>query len=395
LTFPISKIRELEEGALMPVTDSLDLNGKKIHYWYKDHRLNLDGKEYTFDYFMQFDALDVVDGGDHGQRKFRMLMRLIYRNKSDTNVPVLMHTIKVGHIDCAKDTQKILERTIAQPINKGLRKVFGIVLVISRSTHSIAFINENPVTNGNFDEHHISLPIYVFITGDLAFMSTLLGKENMSTAWCPWCMLSKVQWGQRNHEPGELWTIDRIVAIRDRVEQQQLLEIPEHIKGCTKKPLFDSIPIEKYVVPVLHILIGVGNALVNSVFEFVDERIERLPEELIISRNNMITAEINLEDATEDYNNWLQNDGILLTECMIEKSNIIQQLKTHNEDGSFVSSGVEKRNMSARKKELNMTAKQLQIVKKEKSQRVEGLKRILQAMNEATKETEKSIGKVE
>ena len=69
----------------MPVTDSLDLNGKKIHYWHKDikqcliHCLNLDGKEDTFDYFMQFDALDVVDGGDHGQRKFRMVMQLIYR----------------------------------------------------------------------------------------------------------------------------------------------------------------------------------------------------------------------------------------------------------------------------------------------------------------------------
>jgi len=251
------------------------------------------------------------------------------------------------------------------------------------------------VTNGNFDEHHISLPINVFITGDLAFMSTLLGKENMSTAWCPWCMLSKAQWGQRNHEPGEIWTIDRIIEIRNRVEQQQLLEIPENIKGCTKKPLFDSVPIEKYIVPVLHSLIGVGNALVNAVFEFVDERIERLPEELIISRNNMNMAKINLEDTTEDYNNWLQNDGILLTECMIEKSNIIQQLKTHNEDGSFVISGVEKRNMNARKTELNTTAKQLQILKKKKSQRVEGLKRILRAMNEAAKETEKSIGKVE
>jgi hypothetical protein len=86
LTVPLSKICELEEGALMPVTASLDLNGKKIHYWHKDieqcfiHRLNLDGKEYTFDYFLQFDALDVVVGGDHGQRKFRMVMQLIYRN---------------------------------------------------------------------------------------------------------------------------------------------------------------------------------------------------------------------------------------------------------------------------------------------------------------------------
>jgi len=79
----------------------------------------------------------------------------------------------------------------------------------------------------------------------------------------------------------------------------------------------------------------VGNALVNAVFE-------------IISRNNINTVKINLEDVTEEYNNWLQNDGILLTDCMIEKTNIIQQLKTRNEDGSFVISRAEKRNMKSR-----------------------------------------------
>jgi len=153
-----------------------------------------------------------------------MVMRLIYQNKSDTNVPVIMHTIKVGHIDFAKDTREILELTIVQP--EGLCKVFGKVIVNSRATHSITFLNENPVMNGTFSEHHVSLPINVFITGDLAIMSTLLGKENVSTAWCPWFTLSKVQWGERNHHPRELWTIDNILEIHVRVEQQQLSELP-------------------------------------------------------------------------------------------------------------------------------------------------------------------------
>jgi hypothetical protein len=60
LTVPLSKIHELEEGALMPVIDSVDLN-EKNHYWHKEiqecsiYLLNLDDKEYTFDYVMQFD----------------------------------------------------------------------------------------------------------------------------------------------------------------------------------------------------------------------------------------------------------------------------------------------------------------------------------------------------
>jgi len=44
----------------MPVIDSVDLN-EKNHYWHKEiqecliYLLNLDDKEYTFDYVMQFD----------------------------------------------------------------------------------------------------------------------------------------------------------------------------------------------------------------------------------------------------------------------------------------------------------------------------------------------------
>jgi hypothetical protein len=60
------------------------------------HHLNVDTKEYIFDNFMQFDSLDVVAGNDDGQRKLRMVLRLIDRKKSDTNVPVVMQTIKVG-----------------------------------------------------------------------------------------------------------------------------------------------------------------------------------------------------------------------------------------------------------------------------------------------------------
>jgi hypothetical protein len=208
-------------------------------------------------------------------------------------------------------------------------------------------------------------------------------------------MLSKVQWSLKNHDKGELWTIDKIIQLHEKVDLKELSEEPEYLRGCTKVPLFDSVPIENYIVPVLHILIGVGNSLVNAVFEFVDERIERLPEQLVVARNNINTAEIKLDDAEADYNDWLQNDGITLSECMLERSHIIRQMKDRNEDGSLViKPGDEKRRLNARKSELNATMKRLQAGKKEKLQRVEGLKRALRAMTDARREVEKNLGKV-
>ena len=56
--------------------------------------------------------------------------------------------------------------------------------------------------------------------------------------------------------------------------------------------------------------------------------------------------------------------------------------------------GDEKRRLNARKSELNATMKRLQAGKKEKLQRVEGLKRALRAMTDARREVEKNLGKI-
>jgi hypothetical protein len=140
-------------------------------------------------------------------------------------------------------------------------------------------------------------------------------------------MLSKQEWSADPHDLGEEWTLEKLLAIRQKVDAKELEEIPCNIKGCTEKPLFDTVPISNYVIPVLHIIIGIGNALVGSIFEWVEQRVEQLAEAEIISRNNILSAEINLDDAVEEYNNWLQNEGIRLMECMLEEKGIQVQLK--------------------------------------------------------------------
>jgi hypothetical protein len=46
------------------------------------------------------------------------------------------------------------------------------------------------------DEMVLNVPIRVFITGDLAFYATVVGKEGMDKAHCLWCKLKKAQWQQ-------------------------------------------------------------------------------------------------------------------------------------------------------------------------------------------------------
>jgi len=95
-----------------------------------------------------------------------------------------------------------------------------------------------------------------------------------------------------------------------------------NLKGCTQKPLFDAVPISNYIAPVLHLVIGIGNILVDSIFEWVEQRVEQLTEEEVVACNNILSAEINIKNSECYFNEWLENDGIYHTDSILEKSNI-------------------------------------------------------------------------
>jgi hypothetical protein len=150
--------------------------------------------------------------------------------------------------------------------------------------------------------------------GDHSFFAAILGKENMSGSWCTWCMLSKARWIDAAHLPGELWTIEKIYEIHHNVTENGMPAIPENGKGCTDKPLFNAIPICNFVIPILHIIIGIGNSLVDCIFEWIEERIEKLTPDQIQAWNSFLFAKVQYDRLKENYDEWLQNDGILFVD---------------------------------------------------------------------------------
>jgi hypothetical protein len=75
------------------------------------------------------------------------------------------------------------------------------------------------------------------------------------------------EWSVAGHAKGELWTLEAIKSIQHQVDTDVLSNIPQNIKGCTELPLLDSVPVSDYIVSVLHILIGMGNILVEVLLE--------------------------------------------------------------------------------------------------------------------------------
>ncbi|MFN9983312.1 MAG: hypothetical protein ACK53Y_25515, partial [bacterium] len=72
------------------------------------------------------------------------------------------------------------------------------------------------------------------------------------------------------HHLGECWTLDAMQELRQELALGNLNDA-DNMKVYTELPLFDSVPIEKHIVPVLHLLIGVGNNLLESLLEWISE----------------------------------------------------------------------------------------------------------------------------
>ena len=161
-----------------------------------------------------------------------------------------------------------------------------------------------------------------FMTGDLAFYAAALGKENMSGSWCWLCTLSKKEWGTAQHAHGKDWTFEKMADIIAKTEMGDLPNTPANRKGCTSKPLFDAIPIQNYVCPVLHIGIGIGNKILSSTLDWVDKRVEPISEEEEKARGEFYEGEIDKDILINQFSTWTDTMGVDLATKQEEYSNL-------------------------------------------------------------------------
>jgi hypothetical protein len=177
------------------VTGSLEdrVTRKTIHFWTKPiaELLEVSVSTYIQENKMATDkgtprslkSMDAVLGGDHGQRNFRSVIKIILRDNTGKQVTSMV--MKVGHIDCTKDTYEVLKSSVAGPLNKSLQNVInlGALLLIRDANEGLLCRMKK---NGDDPPLTIisSLPIPVFVTCDLAYFAAILGKVNMAGDWC-------------------------------------------------------------------------------------------------------------------------------------------------------------------------------------------------------------------
>jgi hypothetical protein len=95
--------------------------------------------------------------------------------------------------------------------------------------------------------------------------------------------------------------------------------------GCTKVPLIDAVPIENYILSILHIIIGVGNSLLNVFHEWIEWRVEKLTQGEVTHRNTVAYAEVKVRCEKEKFEKWLENEGILLANKTSDKKRLSKE----------------------------------------------------------------------
>jgi hypothetical protein len=309
IAVPEAKIRELGAGVVNPKTATIKHNGKNLTYSYRDID-DLIGRFVTDQFRTRkgfaYERLDIVVGGDYGQGSFRSGIKLIFRRRDKNGklakeIAVLM----IGTIECQKDSYDILKVTLAPKLNKAFKRM------IKYSNPGTSKMTDGAITTfmpgsgsgeyySTFEGERLrptdvllqNSPFRLFITGDLAFYAMMVGKEDGDRYWCHWCQLGKPEWQTWPYTSSSpaCWTIEELVAKGQEYDEKK------RVRGLKDPPLFDCVRIDRYIVPALHLQLGLGNRILKDFFLYVDVRLEEIPDELREARTSHLEAICEKED---------------------------------------------------------------------------------------------------
>jgi hypothetical protein len=331
-----SKIRRLGENALPPTVKQFQYKERCYDYWYHEvdqiieHNLALQlGSNSTA---TDWTSMEIVFGGDHGQRAFRSGAKIILRGPSK-----VVKEFPIGEIEIGKDNSEILDNTLFGPFNEGIDRMTngatctgvdpdGTVKIL-KTVNGVVYAKFSLADKRNENDELLQeIPFRVFMTGDLAFYAICHGKENSTSHWCPWCDLSHANWQDVGHPLGELWDLNKISETAEHVAATADLQ---RDKGVTTMALIWTIGIDRYICPPLHMVLGTGNTILSDYFGWIDKRdgLEILPQSLLAARAKYTEAVTDVEDFKEEQTVWVQLVGPKLAELRIERNRLVSFLK--------------------------------------------------------------------
>jgi hypothetical protein len=159
------------------------------------------------------------------------------------------------HARCQKDNAVIIMNTFGTLLNDELKTLPSSISIVEGQ----AKFGANAAAEKN-------IPINLFvISDDILFNNMVIGKEGVPGWWCSYCKFFKNDWQQLGHVRGKPWTIASLTAHAEQIANQETNTKDIHaVCGVRGEPVFDTIPLEHFITPVLHLTIGKGNNVLDN-----------------------------------------------------------------------------------------------------------------------------------
>jgi hypothetical protein len=175
---------------------------------------------------------------------------------------------------------------------------------------------------GNEDTLVLNVPISVFITGDLAFYATVVGKEGMDKAHCHWCKLPSAQWQTHGHAPGSKWTLEELKRVTGSITPTKRIQ-----NGVKNYPQLDCVELERCIFPVLHVTLGLANRLLRHTIDYADLVVKRTPEVLRTARILQIEAAHKYATIKQEIVDWEICNGPTLANMYLAQGHLNEQIE--------------------------------------------------------------------
>ena len=283
----------------------------------------------------------VILGADHGAGRSRYLLRLNYlpsssrrkMNRADFGT----RTLQFAEVECSKDYCEI-QAKIAPAINKTLSilsesKLIAIQLgsqVVCKLVPILAtnFVltpsNLQTKSQLSFQVAHITRSIEIdhssindnsppiiwdtipafetVIAGDLSFFCSCTGRHGHSHCHCVYCDLSSKEWNDPIHPPGNKMTLEWLQHLASNHKSLSSIQKKKSLsdsKGVSMHPLINIDP-QQYIIPILHLLIGIVNKAWRSLNSFFDEFIDNVSADELKLKEDIRSYESSIHSIEEE-----------------------------------------------------------------------------------------------
>ena len=146
------------------------------------------------------------------------------------------------------------------------------VCVVKEGDNEIQLVFGDDPTNQNYVIFECKMDLYLI--GDLKFLFMVMGQSGYSAHYCLYCRLKSAQWRTiyKNQKKinceADFWSIQSLTQEALMIQQGNSNKVGMGIK---EPPIWDFIPVHKILVPILHILLGLGNYVLAMFWQWVDE----------------------------------------------------------------------------------------------------------------------------